>query len=50
VNWRQAIVAVVLAILKWIAGKFTPRSQDGQGPGEREDRLKDKIRKDGWYR
>ena len=49
-NWRQAIVAVVLAILKWIGSKFTPRSQDGKGPGELEDKLKDKLKKDGWYR
>lgn len=48
-SWK-AVVAIVLAVLKWLAGRLTPRSQDGQAPGEREDRLKDKLRKDGWWR
>ena len=48
-NWK-AVVAIVLAVLRWLAGRWTPRSQDGQGPGAREDRLKDKLKKDGWWR
>ena len=45
---KQFLVALVVSILKWVVERIKPRVQGGAPPGEREERLRDKIRKDGW--
>lgn len=45
---KQFLVALVVAVLKWVVDRFKPRVQGGELPGPREERLRDKVRKDGW--
>lgn len=47
-QWVQLLKAVVLAILNWLVHRAKPAAGDGSPPGPLEDRLKKKIKKDGW--
>jgi len=42
------IVSLIVELLKWLFESTRPKSIDGAGPGALEDRLRAKIKKDGW--
>ena len=45
---QQFIINLFLALVKALFGAFTPKMQEGAKPGELEERLKAKAKKDGW--
>jgi hypothetical protein len=44
----QKILSALLFVLDWLIKRAKPKAEEGEGPGKREDRLRDKIREDGW--
>jgi len=45
---QEFLVKLLLALLKMLPFWAKPKMQDGSGPGALEERLKAKIKKEGW--
>lgn len=45
---KDFLLDIVKIILGWFVGKARPSVEDAPGPGPLEDRLHEKIKKDGW--
>jgi hypothetical protein len=45
---KSFLVALVVAVVKYVVDLLSPKSRDGQQPGRREERLKKQVKKDGW--
>ena len=45
---QQFLIKLILSIFKCIFKSSKPTAEDGQGAGELEKNLRDKIKEDGW--
>ena len=42
------LIGLALGIIKWLFSPVMPRVLDGAGPGELEERLRDRLEEEGW--